>query len=70
MAEPCPACGRETLASIGEGEVCVLCGWADDPLARERWDWQDGVNGVSLAEAQANVARFGLAFPPSEAGGS
>ena len=65
----CPACGALTLTREGAGEVCGACGWADtaetraDPAA-------PGLGGVSLAEARINVANFGQAFPPSEAGGS
>ena len=70
VAEACPACGRPTLAQAGAGEVCFLCGWADDPAGRADAGLAVGEAGVSLSEAQANVARFGKAYPPSEVGGS
>ena len=67
----CPACGALTLTREGGQEVCVVCGWQDDPAQRAAPDLADGPNaGVSLTEARAHVTDFGRAFPPSEVGGS
>jgi len=67
---PCPACGRPTLGEAEAYEVCAACGWEDDPVARDEPAYAGGANGISLEEARVNVERFGLAFPPSEVGGS
>jgi len=66
----CPACGRLTLEAEGADEVCAVCGWEDDAQARKDPHYAGGDNGISLKEARANVDRFGVAFPPSEVGGS
>ena len=65
----CPACGALTLTREGAGEVCADCGWRDAGDAHADPDAPCAA-GVSLEEARVNVARFGQAFPPSEAGGS
>jgi hypothetical protein len=64
----CPACGRPTLSAEGAGEVCRLCGWADELAQRRDPNFAGGPNGIALREARSNVDRFGVAFPPSEAG--
>lgn len=71
MSEPvaCPACGAASLATEGAGEVCGVCGWPDEATARAEPD-RESRGGVSLNEARANVAAFGMAYPPSEVGGS
>ena len=65
----CPACGAATLAHEGAGEVCSACGWPDLGEARSDPTRPEAGGGVSLVEARENVARYGQAFPPSEAGG-
>lgn len=66
----CPACGRPSLAEPGTFQVCPACGWVDDPAQSREPDQSEGANGLALTEARWNVAHFGLAFPPSEVGGS
>ena len=65
----CPACGRPTLSEPGVFQVCPVCGWVDDPAQTREPDRCEGANGLTLKEARWNVAHFGVAFPPSEAGG-
>lgn len=65
----CPACGAASLATEGAGEVCGVCGWADEATTRSEPD-RESRGGASLNEARANVAAFGMAYPPSEVGGS
>lgn len=65
----CPACDRPTLTAEGAGEVCGVCGWRDEASLRADPD-RESTGEVSLNEARANVAAFGLAYPPSEVGGS
>jgi hypothetical protein len=69
-ASTCPACGRTTLAEPGTFQICPTCGWVDDPAQSREPDRAEGANGLALSEARWNVAHFGLAFPPSEVGGS
>lgn len=70
-AVACPACSAATLTRAGAGQVCPACGWEDDPTQRAEPDRTGALNGgASLSEARANVAHFGVASPPSEAGGS
>lgn len=69
-ATDCPACGRATLRSPGAGEVCSVCGWEDDLRQRRDPAFRDGANGIALREARSNVDNFGVAFAPSEVGGS
>lgn len=66
----CPACGHASLDQAGNWEVCPVCGWEDDPAQSDDPDYAGGANGISLTEARQNYARFDLAFPPSEVGGS
>ncbi len=68
-AVACPACDQPTLTAAGTGEVCEVCGWRDEGVLRGDAATENA-SGVSLAEARANVAAFGVAYPPSEVGGS
>lgn len=65
----CPACAAETLSEAGVGEVCAVCGWADEAALRTAPE-REGGGGVSLEEARRNFEAFGSAYPPSEVGGS
>jgi hypothetical protein len=63
---PCPCCGHRTLPrGPGDFELCPVCFWEDDG-AQLRWPLSnDGPNGISLVEAQANYARFGASHRES-----
>lgn len=59
-AFPCPCCGRLTLSrGPGAYELCPVCFWEDDPEQLRYPMSADGVNGVSLVEAQAAYRRLG-----------
>lgn len=57
---PCPCCGHLTLPhGPGDFELCPVCFWEDDG-AQLRWPLsEEGPNGISLVEAQANYRSFG-----------
>ena len=49
----CPCCKRYKLNEIGKYEVCPVCNWEDDPVARQDPDYVGGANHLSLNEARA-----------------
>lgn len=67
MMQPCPCCGWPTLREPGVWEVCEVCAWEDDPVARRDPTWPSPPNhGVTLAEARAAwavLAEYGGAYP-------
>jgi len=56
----CPCCGYRVFSKPpGSEEICAICGWRDD-LMHLRFVLFNGLpNGISLAEAQQNVAQIG-----------
>jgi anaerobic ribonucleoside-triphosphate reductase len=50
---PCPCCGSEVLAALGEYEVCEVCGWEDDPVQSADPSYSGGANKESLNQAKA-----------------
>jgi hypothetical protein len=60
MNYPCPCCGHLSLSEPpGSYEICSICFWEDDNI-QLRWPtWRGGASRPSLAESQANYARFG-----------
>ena len=55
----CPCCGYYTLESVGEYEICPVCFWEDDPLQREKPDYEGGANELSLNECRENYKKYG-----------
>jgi hypothetical protein len=49
----CSCCGRKTLETYNEFEICETCFWEDDPLQREGSDDDLGANTLSLNEYRA-----------------
>lgn len=49
---PCPCCGKHTITSLGEYEICDVCGWEDDPIQSAKPDYAGGANKLSLHEAR------------------
>ncbi len=46
----CPVCGKHRFRESGKWEVCPVCGWEDEPLARRDPDFSGGANELSLNE--------------------
>jgi len=59
---PCPCCGYRTFSGPpGGDEACPICFWEDDGT-QLRWPRaEDGLNSVSLEQAQKNFAECGAA---------
>lgn len=53
----CPCCGSASLSSVGEFEICQICGWEDDPVQSRNPDFAGGANTESLDEARRNWQR-------------
>jgi hypothetical protein len=53
---PCPCCGYLTFdePTPGTFQICEMCWWHDDDHP------SGGANEMSLADAQRNVARYGV----------
>ncbi len=62
----CPACGYHTLKAPNVFDICILCGWEDDPDAEARAD--EALGGpnkdYSLNEARQNVRAVSLLVHP------
>ena len=41
-----------TIETIGDYEICEVCGWEDDPVQRKDKDFAGGANELSLNEAR------------------
>lgn len=62
----CPVCDAVTLLSEGDYNICSVCWWEDDPVARIDEDYVGGPNGqLSLKEARKLFARQGVADGPA-----
>ena len=46
----CPCCYESMLESVGDYEICEVCGWEDDPVSRRDPDFEGGANHNSLNE--------------------
>lgn len=57
----CPCCGYKTLTEEPPGtyDICRVCFWEDDDTQYYDPDYKDGVNDVSLRQAQKNFKNFG-----------
>lgn len=50
---PCPSCGFQVFEEpSGSYEICVICGWEDDPVQRAHPLLQGGANKECLLECQ------------------
>lgn len=58
---PCPCCGYKTREreALDTFEICPVCGWQDDPGARDPDDPYTA-NRMSLNQARENYRRIGV----------
>lgn len=63
--QACPCCGRRTLGSRGEYDICPVCWWEDDGQDNEQaCEEYGGPNsGVSLSRARLNFLSYGIYDP-------
>jgi hypothetical protein len=62
VSEPrhsCLCCGKRTLQTHQEWEVCTVCGWEDDPVYYKNPEICAGANGMSLSAARDQYDRTG-----------
>jgi hypothetical protein len=57
----CPCCGRGRVNVQGD-DICQTCWWHDDGYNAGDDEWSYA-NGLTLAEAQANVKAYGYSCP-------
>lgn len=50
--QPCPCCGSRVVTTLGEYEICDVCGWEDDPVQSADPDYAGGANKLSLNQAR------------------
>ena len=48
----CPVCRKHQFEKIGNYEICPVCNWEDDPVARKDPAFEGGANHMSLEEAR------------------
>jgi len=48
----CPCCKQKTLVDFAIYDICPVCNWEDDPVARANPDSDFGPNATSLSEAR------------------
>lgn len=48
----CPCCGKKTLHSTRNYEICSVCDWEDDELQYDEPDYICGANQMSLNQAR------------------
>lgn len=59
MNYPCPCCGFKVFIGRGCYDICPICFWEDELSQEEDPYTCDGVNKVSLYNAQRNYLKFG-----------
>jgi len=61
MKFTCPCCGYKTLKNKPPGtfEICKICFWEDDSSQFYNPDFKEGLNEISLREAQQNFTKIG-----------
>lgn len=61
MKYTCPCCGYKTFDRKPPGtfQVCKICFWEDDELQFNDPEFKEGVNEISLQEAQRNFLKLG-----------
>ncbi|MEX9225936.1 CPCC family cysteine-rich protein [Providencia rettgeri] len=52
---PCPCCGNKAISELGDYEICPFCGWEDDPVQSEDFDFSGGANSSNLNDAKKNI---------------
>jgi hypothetical protein len=54
----CPCCEYRTISKSGGYEICIICGWEDDPVQSDNPNFSGGANKISLNEAKKAYKRF------------
>lgn len=49
----CPVCGEYEFEELDVYEICPICGWMDDPVQRDDYDYEGGGNEESVNQARA-----------------
>ncbi|MCA7925297.1 hypothetical protein LGM35_22625 [Burkholderia cenocepacia] len=49
---PCPCCESPTIDVRGDYEICLVCGWEDDPVQSDDPTFAGGANRSSLNETR------------------
>ena len=49
----CPCCGEKGIEEQGISDVCIYCGWEEDPVQEADPEYCGGANHMSLNEARA-----------------
>ncbi|MCC7633783.1 CPCC family cysteine-rich protein [Stenotrophomonas rhizophila] len=49
---PCPCCEVGAFFEHGVYEICIVCGWEDDPVQAALPDYAGGANRTSLNAAR------------------
>ena len=62
---PCLCCGYLTLGSDATGsfDICPICALGDDNVQAKDPDFPGGANKMSLNQARANFAKYGVKSP-------
>jgi cold shock CspA family protein len=63
----CPVCGAPVDGEVANFDICQVCDWEDDPVARADPAASGGANGFSLDQAR-RTWRDGLASIPGQVG--
>lgn len=58
----CPCCGKYKLPTVGDYDICHVCGWEDDPFQGEKPDSIYGANKMSLNEARKAYAKGEMVY--------
>jgi hypothetical protein len=60
----CPCCGYDTLGKESDYEICWLCSWEDDPIARIDPSIET-LHRLNLNQAKVNFKKYLQIFDPS-----
>lgn len=52
LFKKCACCGEYTIPVKSEYEICLVCGWIDDPNQNQNPDSLDGRNPITLNQAR------------------
>ena len=44
----CPVCGKHEFGVDDDYYFCPVCGWANDPVQRDDYDYWGGANDLSV----------------------
>ena len=61
--KPCPCCGSKVLTALGEYEICDVCGWEDDPVQYNDFNYRGGANHPRLLEAREFLRAIQVSNP-------